>query len=111
LNIEYIHFSSLNIGLSFRIQDNINKSRKRRTQIISSLVTGLSLYLKDPTKSTNFKISSKSTNIHYIVCIMISYTYIYGEREHVCVYWVVLCQLDTAGVITEKGASVEEMPP
>jgi hypothetical protein len=22
-----------------------------------------------------------------------------------------LCQLDTAGVITEKGASVEEMPP
>ena len=28
-----------------------------------------------------------------------------------CVYWLVLCQLDTAGVITEKGASVEEMPP
>jgi hypothetical protein len=27
------------------------------------------------------------------------------------VYWLVLCQLDTAGVITEKGASVEEMPP
>jgi hypothetical protein len=25
--------------------------------------------------------------------------------------WLVLCQLDTAGVITEKGASVEEMPP
>ena len=22
-----------------------------------------------------------------------------------------MCQLDTAGVITEKGASVEEMPP
>jgi hypothetical protein len=22
-----------------------------------------------------------------------------------------VCQLDTAGVITEKGASVEEMPP
>jgi hypothetical protein len=29
----------------------------------------------------------------------------------VCVYWLVLCQLDTNGVITEKGASVEEMPP
>jgi hypothetical protein len=28
-----------------------------------------------------------------------------------CLYWLVLCQLDTAGVITEKGASVEEMPP
>jgi hypothetical protein len=27
------------------------------------------------------------------------------------VYWQVLCQLDTAGVTTEKGASVEEMPP
>ena len=26
-------------------------------------------------------------------------------------YWLVLCQLDTAGVITETGASVEEMPP
>ena len=26
-------------------------------------------------------------------------------------YWLVLCQLDTAGVITEKGASFEEMPP
>jgi hypothetical protein len=25
-------------------------------------------------------------------------------------YWL-LCQLDTAGVITEKGASVEEIPP
>jgi hypothetical protein len=36
---------------------------------------------------------------------------------HLCVkltrgqlYWVVLCQLDTARVITEKGASVGEMP-
>jgi hypothetical protein len=27
------------------------------------------------------------------------------------VCWLVLCQPDTAGVITEKGASVEEMPP
>jgi hypothetical protein len=26
-------------------------------------------------------------------------------------YWLVLCQLDTAGVITEKGVSVGEMPP
>jgi hypothetical protein len=29
----------------------------------------------------------------------------------IILYWLVLCQLDTAGVITEKGASVEEMPP
>jgi hypothetical protein len=30
---------------------------------------------------------------------------------NITVYWLVLCQLDTAGVTTEKGASVEEMPP
>jgi hypothetical protein len=30
---------------------------------------------------------------------------------YMIVYWLVLCQLDTAGVITEKGALVEEMPP
>jgi hypothetical protein len=29
----------------------------------------------------------------------------------VCILAGFLCQLDTAGVITEKGASVEEMPP
>jgi hypothetical protein len=33
------------------------------------------------------------------------------RKEKDPVYWLVLCQLDTAGVITEKGASVEEMPP
>jgi hypothetical protein len=27
------------------------------------------------------------------------------------VYWLVLCQLETAGVITEKGTPVGEMPP
>jgi hypothetical protein len=26
-------------------------------------------------------------------------------------YWLVLCELVTAGVITKKGASVEEIPP
>jgi hypothetical protein len=33
------------------------------------------------------------------------------EKYQMILYWLVLCQLDTAGVITEKGASVEEMPP
>jgi hypothetical protein len=33
------------------------------------------------------------------------------QTRKVALYWLVLCQLDTAGVITEKGASVEEMPP
>jgi hypothetical protein len=37
-----------------------------------------------------------------IICIL---SFVEG-----CLYWLVLCQLDTAGVITEKGASVEEMP-
>jgi hypothetical protein len=33
-------------------------------------------------------------------------------KENRCpLYWLVLCQLDSAGVIKEKGASVEEMPP
>jgi hypothetical protein len=32
------------------------------------------------------------------------------EFQASLVYWLVLCQLDTAGVITEKGTSVEEMP-
>jgi hypothetical protein len=35
----------------------------------------------------------------------------YHKPSKFLVYWLVLCQLDTAGVITEKGASVEEMPP
>jgi hypothetical protein len=38
-----------------------------------------------------------------------------GEKSSIILicllYWLVLCQLNTAGVITEKGASVEEMPP
>ena len=36
------------------------------------------------------------------------FTYPKSDRG---LYWLVLCQLDTAGVITEKGPSVEEMPP
>jgi hypothetical protein len=34
-----------------------------------------------------------------------------GLNENHPLYWLVLCQLDTAVVTTEKGASVEEMPP
>jgi hypothetical protein len=45
---------------------------------------------------------------------MANFSMEYGKKK--CtkvkgVYWLVLCQLDTAGVITEKGASVEEMLP
>jgi hypothetical protein len=41
-------------------------------------------------------------SLSYMVSSRISETWL---------YCLVLCQLDTAGVITEKGASVEEMPP
>jgi hypothetical protein len=34
-----------------------------------------------------------------------------GKKWERRMYWLFLCQLDTAGVITEKGTSVEEMPP
>jgi hypothetical protein len=37
--------------------------------------------------------------------------YLYVKMTRSQLYEQVLCQLDTAGVITEKGASVEEMPP
>ena len=33
------------------------------------------------------------------------------EMEKAVVLAGFVCQLDTAGVITEKGASLEEMPP
>jgi hypothetical protein len=33
------------------------------------------------------------------------------DEKYRRVYWLVLCQFDTAGFITEKVASVEEMPP
>jgi hypothetical protein len=41
---------------------------------------------------------------------MLSFLKAAYDLEHM-LYWLILCQLDTAGVITEKGASVEEMPP
>jgi hypothetical protein len=51
-------------------------------------------------------------------CNLVPHMYLLYEQEELglClimgpVYWLVLCQLDIAGVITEKGASVEEMPP
>jgi hypothetical protein len=36
---------------------------------------------------------------------------IFYHKDTGHLYWLVLCLPDTAGVITEKGASVEEMPP
>jgi hypothetical protein len=35
----------------------------------------------------------------------------YRRNKSGGVYWLVLCPLDTAGVITEKGTSAEEIPP
>jgi hypothetical protein len=46
-------------------------------------------------------------NLNYLHCFLSDFM---CKHSHM-VYWLVLCQLGTAGVITEKGASVEEMPP
>jgi hypothetical protein len=43
--------------------------------------------------------------------LTLSSTKVSSKIIYAVLYWLVLCQLDTAGVITEKGASVEEMPP
>ena len=44
---------------------------------------------------------------HYVESGKLEYIHVYIDT----LYWLGLCQLDTDGVITEKGASVEEMPP
>jgi hypothetical protein len=46
----------------------------------------------------------KYRNVHFRTWNM-------ATKLKIMVYWLVLCQLDTAGDIIEKGASVEEMPP
>jgi hypothetical protein len=55
---------------------------------------------------------------HYIyiiyICMCVCHKHIHIQLVRLAqtiVYWLVLCQLDTAGVTTEKGASVEEMSP
>jgi hypothetical protein len=57
------------------------------------------------TVTLNIAVNYQMRGIHLTSIIAIYSSY------RVPVYWQVLCQLDTAGVITEKGASVEEMPP
>jgi hypothetical protein len=39
------------------------------------------------------------------------YEQVLRKKTFITVLAGFVCQLDTAGVITEKGASVEEMPP
>jgi hypothetical protein len=39
------------------------------------------------------------------------YCFLKSYLSKYILYWLVLCHLDTVVVITEKGASVEEMPP
>jgi hypothetical protein len=50
--------------------------------------------------------------IKYIVSILFFLAQLLQDVPHlpIYLYWLILCQLDTAGVITEKRASVEEMP-
>jgi hypothetical protein len=55
-------------------------------------------------KAELLEIKCIPATIYVCICVHIYCVCMY-------VYWLALCQLDTAGVITEKGASVEEMPP
>jgi hypothetical protein len=52
--------------------------------------------------------SEAKRNIFWL-CLFVCFAFL--KEPIIPLYWLVLCQLDTAGVITEKGASVEEMPP
>jgi hypothetical protein len=51
-----------------------------------------------------------STEITYIMTVLRENSQL-KEGVKFLLYWLLLCQIDTAGVITEKGASVEEVPP
>jgi hypothetical protein len=57
----------------------------------------------------------KKKSLRILPVNSVSYSHRHGKigmpNSVIVVYWLVLCQLDTAGVITEKGASVEEMLP
>jgi hypothetical protein len=52
----------------------------------------------------------RTQSIHTLLKPKVFLYFLYANVAKV-LYWLVLCQLDTAGVITEKRASVEEMPP
>jgi hypothetical protein len=57
-----------------------------------------------------YLVSSECLSLLHITHTYVHIIHMYHRELHI-VYWLVLCQLNTAGVITEKGASVEEMPP
>jgi hypothetical protein len=63
------------------------------------------------------RIYSENSNFHFHIVskilfeIFSAFSFFLLPDLRSTLYWLVLCQLDTAGVITEKGASVEEMPP
>jgi hypothetical protein len=61
------------------------------------------------------EVTKPQKNTHGMYSLMNGY-YLKGSKHSrknswTTLYWLVLCQLDTAGVTTEKGASVEEMLP
>jgi hypothetical protein len=59
--------------------------------------------------SQTFSVGARLGLVRYLGLWYNNKMFIYLKSKSL--YWLVLCQLDTAGVITEKGASVEEMPP
>jgi hypothetical protein len=63
-----------------------------------------------PSMGILFPHSKKEQSIYTLVFLLLEF-HVFCKLYLGYLYWLVLCQLDTAGVITEKGASVEEMPP
>jgi hypothetical protein len=53
--------------------------------------------------------SNLSSQLQTLSLILLPWDFVPNSKKEL--YWLVLCQLDTARVITEKRASVEEMPP
>jgi hypothetical protein len=59
----------------------------------------------------NNEINIKKMMCEQYVIISVDSEKKYVMKFHASLYWLILCQHDTAGIITEKGVSVEEMPP
>jgi hypothetical protein len=81
----------------------------------SSLLILISKHTKPQSLAAEHSLTRLLCNIALPVLLMLcnfdKLSKYFGTFPPAWVYWLVLCQLDTAGVITEKGASVEEMLP
>jgi hypothetical protein len=70
----------------------------------------LDLHCPNAISLWNLSLWSLLLFVCFLFCFILYYFSLWSALD-LKLYWLVLCQLDTAGVITEKGGSVEEMPP